>query len=88
VAKTALRVKQARKPKFGVRAYTRCQKCGRPKAVYRKFGLCPQGRTARHHQVLLVTNTTRRCQSYDGRINTNETGPGTGKPLEKEAQTQ
>ena len=40
MAKTALRVKQARKPKFGVRAYTRCQKCGRPKAVYRKFGLC------------------------------------------------
>jgi ribosomal protein S14 len=23
-----------------VRAYTRCQRCGRPKAVYRKFGLC------------------------------------------------
>ena len=40
MAKTALRVKQARKPKFGVRAYTRCQRCGRPKAVYRKFGLC------------------------------------------------
>ena len=40
MAKTALKVKQARKPKFGVRAYTRCQKCGRPKAVYRKFGLC------------------------------------------------
>jgi small subunit ribosomal protein S14 len=40
MAKTALRVKQQRKPKFGVRAYTRCQKCGRPKAVLRKFGLC------------------------------------------------
>src|SRR5512133_2616960 len=40
MAKTALRVKQARKPKFRVRAYTRCQRCGRPKAVYRKFGLC------------------------------------------------
>ena len=40
MAKTALRVKQARKPKFPVRAYTRCQRCGRPKAVYRKFGLC------------------------------------------------
>jgi small subunit ribosomal protein S14 len=40
MAKTALRVKQARKPKFGVRAYTRCQRCGRPKAVFRKFGLC------------------------------------------------
>ncbi len=40
MAKTALKVKQARKPKFAVRSYTRCNKCGRPKAVYRKFGLC------------------------------------------------
>ena len=40
MAKTALRVKQARTPKFKVRGYTRCQRCGRPKAVYRKFGLC------------------------------------------------
>jgi small subunit ribosomal protein S14 len=40
MAKTALKVKQARTPKFSVRAYTRCQKCGRPRAVYRKFGLC------------------------------------------------
>ena len=40
MAKTGLKVKQARKPKFNVRAYTRCQKCGRPKAVHRKFGLC------------------------------------------------
>jgi small subunit ribosomal protein S14 len=28
------------KPKFKVRAYTRCQRCGRPHSVYRKFGLC------------------------------------------------
>ena len=40
MAKTALKVKAARKPKFGVRAYTRCQRCGRPHSVYRKFGLC------------------------------------------------
>ena len=40
MAKTALKVKQSRTPKFGVRAYTRCKRCGRPKAVYRKFGLC------------------------------------------------
>jgi len=40
MAKTALKVKQARKPKFAVRAYTRCSKCGRSKAVFRKFGLC------------------------------------------------
>ena len=36
----ALILKAAAKPKFAVRAYTRCQRCGRPKAVYRKFGLC------------------------------------------------
>ena len=39
MAKTALVVKANRKPKFKVRAYTRCQKCGRPHSVYRKFGL-------------------------------------------------
>jgi small subunit ribosomal protein S14 len=40
MAKTALKVKQARKPKFAVRGYTRCSRCGRSKAVFRKFGLC------------------------------------------------
>ena len=40
MAKTALKVKQSRKPKFGVLAYTRCQRCGRSQAVYQKFGLC------------------------------------------------
>ena len=40
VAKKALIAKAARKPKFGVRGYTRCQRCGRPHSVYRKFGLC------------------------------------------------
>ncbi|CED90342.1 MULTISPECIES: type Z 30S ribosomal protein S14 [Actinomyces] len=40
MAKTSLKVKANRKPKFGVRAYTRCQRCGRPRSVYRKFGLC------------------------------------------------
>ena len=40
VAKKALVNKAARKPKFAVRGYTRCQRCGRPHSVYRKFGLC------------------------------------------------
>ena len=40
MAKKALRIKAERKPKFAVRAYTRCQRCGRPRAVFRKFGLC------------------------------------------------
>ncbi len=29
-----------RPKKFKVREYTRCSICGRPKAVYREFGLC------------------------------------------------
>ncbi len=40
MAKTALIVKASRKPKFGVRAYTRCSRCGRPHSVIRKFRLC------------------------------------------------
>ncbi|MBE3000361.1 type Z 30S ribosomal protein S14 [Nocardiopsis sp. HNM0947] len=40
MAKKSLIAKQQRKPKFGVRAYTRCSRCGRSRAVFRKFGLC------------------------------------------------
>ncbi|PAT02511.1 type Z 30S ribosomal protein S14 [Candidatus Izimaplasma bacterium ZiA1] len=40
MAKTSMKVKQQRKQKFSVREYTRCEKCGRPHAVYRKFKLC------------------------------------------------
>ena len=40
MAKKALVVKQKRTPKFEVRGYTRCTRCGRPRAVYRRFSLC------------------------------------------------
>jgi small subunit ribosomal protein S14 len=40
MAKTALRMKAARPAKYKVRNYSRCQKCGRSRAVYKKFGLC------------------------------------------------
>jgi small subunit ribosomal protein S14 len=40
MAKKALRNKAERKPKYKVRAYTRCKRCGRPRAVFRQFGLC------------------------------------------------
>ena len=40
MAKKALVNKANKKPKFKVRGYTRCNRCGRPHAVYRKFGLC------------------------------------------------
>ena len=29
-----------KKPKFSSRAYTRCELCGRARAVYRKFKVC------------------------------------------------
>ena len=29
-----------RKPKFSSRIVRRCKVCGRPRAVYRKFGVC------------------------------------------------
>ncbi|PKL51213.1 MAG: type Z 30S ribosomal protein S14 [Planctomycetes bacterium HGW-Planctomycetes-1] len=36
----ALVNKSNKKPKFKTRAYTRCQLCGRARAVYRKFKIC------------------------------------------------
>jgi small subunit ribosomal protein S14 len=40
MAKKALRNKQAGTPKFKVRGYTRCRRCGRARAVYKRFTLC------------------------------------------------
>jgi small subunit ribosomal protein S14 len=36
----ALELKCKKEPKFRVRGYTRCELCGRSKAVYRKFKIC------------------------------------------------
>jgi small subunit ribosomal protein S14 len=40
LAKKALIAKANKKQKFKVREYNRCGRCGRPRAYYRKFGLC------------------------------------------------
>jgi small subunit ribosomal protein S14 len=40
VAKKSLVVKANRTPKFKVRGYTRCTRCGRARAVYKRFSLC------------------------------------------------
>jgi small subunit ribosomal protein S14 len=40
MAKKSMIVKSQLKAKFSSRAYRRCQICGRPKSVYRDFGLC------------------------------------------------
>ncbi|QDU60173.1 30S ribosomal protein S14 type Z [Planctomycetes bacterium Pan216] len=40
MASTSKIVKSKRPPKFSTRLNRRCRLCGRPRAVYRKFGIC------------------------------------------------
>ncbi len=40
MAKKSLIAKAQRKPKFAVRGYSRCRRCGRPRAYLRKFQVC------------------------------------------------
>ena len=40
MAKKSMVVKSQRAPKFSSRAYTRCERCGRPHAVLKKYKIC------------------------------------------------
>ncbi len=40
MAKKSKIASSKRPAKFGVRDYTRCDRCGRPRAVYKRFKLC------------------------------------------------
>lgn len=40
MAKKSLINKQQKHQKYSTRKYTRCVRCGRVHAVYKKFGLC------------------------------------------------
>ncbi|HAA95518.1 MAG: type Z 30S ribosomal protein S14 [SAR202 cluster bacterium] len=40
MAKTSMIQKWLREPKFSVRAYNRCGRCGRPRGYIRHVGLC------------------------------------------------
>lgn len=40
MAKKSMIAKAKREPKFKVRGYNRCQRCGRPRAYLRDFGMC------------------------------------------------
>ncbi|WP_109429224.1 type Z 30S ribosomal protein S14 [Sulfoacidibacillus thermotolerans] len=40
MAKKSMIIKAQRPPKFSTRAYTRCERCGRPHSVLRRFGIC------------------------------------------------
>ena len=40
MAQKSMIAKNKRPAKFSTQAYTRCERCGRPHSVYRKFKLC------------------------------------------------
>ena len=40
MARKSLILKSKAEPKYPTRKYTRCELCGRPRAVYRKFRIC------------------------------------------------
>ena len=40
MAKKSMIAKAKKKPKFKVRGYNRCSRCGRPRAYIRDFGMC------------------------------------------------
>lgn len=69
MAKTSLRVKSARPAKYQTRAYSRCHRCGRSRAYYRKFGLCriclreegARGRHPRYDEVELVSEDLKNA---------------------------
>jgi small subunit ribosomal protein S14 len=50
VAKKSLVIKQSRPQRYKVRHYARCNRCGRPRAVFRLFALGGVGRREPAHQ--------------------------------------
>jgi len=40
MAKTSMKLKAQRAPKFKVQQHNRCKLCGRPHAYIRKYGIC------------------------------------------------
>jgi small subunit ribosomal protein S14 len=40
MAKKSMIAKAKRPPRYRVQQHNRCQRCGRPRAYLRKFGLC------------------------------------------------
>ncbi len=40
MAKKSMIAKASRPQKFKVREYTRCNRCGRPHSVLKKYGIC------------------------------------------------
>ena len=69
MAKKSMIAKAKREPKFSTRQHNRCSRCGRPRAYYRKFGLCricvrelaSKGELPARDQVFVVNELTRHA---------------------------
>ena len=76
MAKTSKRVRQARPAKYKTREYSRCRRCGRPRAVLPQVrhlpdlpaGARPQRVHPRHDQVQLVRLTAMSMTDPDRRL--------------------
>jgi len=40
MARAGIKQRHKKQQKFAVREYTRCNICGRPKSVFKKYGIC------------------------------------------------
>jgi len=59
MAKTSMKVKQQRAPKFSTRAYTRCTICGRPHS-----GICHFKCSSLNNSLVSLTGTTSIVHAY------------------------
>ena len=63
MAKKSMIAKAKREPKFSTRQHNRCSRCGRPRAYYRKFGLCVNWLTKANFLALRSLPGKNRIQS-------------------------
>ena len=54
MAKKSMKIKAHATPKYSTRAYTRCERCGRPHSVLRKYKLCESHKEMRQRMYYLV----------------------------------
>ena len=85
MAKKALINKQQGQPKFRVRAYTRCRRCGRPRAVYKKLlalpdlfpgvGACRRASGGDQSVVVMNTDLVKSTKSRKRKFSSNISDP-------------
>ena len=65
MAKKSMIVKANRKPKYKVREYTRCSRCGRPHAVMSKFGICRICFRELAYKLEFIHPTTKQLMKFE-----------------------